>query len=562
MRLGTSALALTLSVALAVPASAQGLAGSYLAARQANINSDYAASAQYYGQAIARDPQNPGLLEAALTAFINLGEHDKAVPIARQLLNNVSESQIANLVLLVDAMAEGRYDALLADLEGGMQVMPLINGLAKAWAEVGQGQMSAALVSFDAIVAEEGLRSFGLYHKALALASVGDFEGADVIFQGEETPLRLDRRGIEARLQILSQLERNADALELMDAAFGNESDPALDELRTMFEAGAPVPFTAVTSAKEGMAEVFFMVASILSNEANPGYSLLFSRAAEHLNPNHVETILLSAEFLDELEQYELATKAYDSVPRSHPAFYSAELGRAEALRRAGRTDTAVEVLEQLSESHSNLAIVHNALGDMLRQEQDYAGAGKAYDRAIAQFEDPNQISWRLYYVRGIAREREDRWEEAEADFRRSLELRPDEPRVLNYLGYSLLEKQIKLDEALAMIEKAVEGSPDSGYIIDSLAWGLYRLERYEEAVPHIERAVELMPLDPVVNDHVGDIYWAVGRKREAEFQWSRALSFDPEEEDAERIRKKLEVGLDKVLEDEGADPLAIANDG
>ena len=116
------------------------------------------------------------------------------------------------------------------------------------------------------------------------------------------------------------------------------------------------------------------------------------------------------------------------------------------------------------------------------------------------------------------------------------------------------------------MIERAVAASPDSGYIVDSLGWVYYRLGRYDEAVVQMERAVELEAVDPVVNDHLGDVYWAVGRTREAQFQWKRALSFiefaqSDTEADPVRIRRKLEVGLDVVLEEEGAEPLTVAND-
>ena len=171
---------------------------------------------------------------------------------------------------------------------------------------------------------------------------------------------------------------------------------------------------------------------------------------------------------------------------------------------------------------------------------------------------------WFVLYARAIAHERLDNWEKAEADFRAALELNPEHPQVLNYLGYSMVEKQINLAEALDMIERAVAARPDSGFIVDSLGWILYRLGRYGEAVAHMERAVELMAVDPVVNDHLGDVYWAVGRKREAEFQWNRALSFvDLTEVDGEadpdRMRRKLEVGLDAVLLEEGAEPLKVA---
>jgi len=130
-----------------------------------------------------------------------------------------------------------------------------------------------------------------------------------------------------------------------------------------------------------------------------------------------------------------------------------------------------------------------------------------------------------------------------------------------------LVEKQVKLDEALGMIERAVAARPDSGYIVDSLGWVLFRLGRYDEAVAPMERATELMAIDPIVNDHLGDVYWSVGRFLEAEFQWKRALSFvafgdASQEADPDRIRRKLEVGLDQVLEEEGVEPLRLADDG
>ena len=205
-------------------------------------------------------------------------------------------------------------------------------------------------------------------------------------------------------------------------------------------------------------------------------------------------------------------------------------------------------------------------MGDVLRDQNNYSDAIPSYDRALELVPEDSRRRWFIHYARAIAHERLDHWELAEADFRAALELNPDQPQVLNYLGYSMVEKQINLDEALEMIERAVAARPDSGFIVDSLGWVLFRLGRYSEAVEHMETAVALMPVDPVVNDHLGDVYWSVGRTREAEFQWSRALSFvDPEDTDGEadpdRIRRKLESGLDAVLEAEGAEPLKVAND-
>ena len=280
-----------------------------------------------------------------------------------------------------------------------------------------------------------------------------------------------------------------------------------------------------------------------------------------------MDAVMMTAELLESLERYELATAVYKSVPQDHPSYAAAEMGRAESLRRAEKLDAAVEVLEQLARTHPELPLVHVSVGDMSRQLERFDDAVEAYDRAIGIYSDLGQEQWFVHYARAISLERLGEWPDAEAGFRKALELNPGHPQVMNYLGYSLVEKRIKLDEALDLIERAVAAEPNSGYIVDSLGWVLYRLGRYEEAVVHMERAAELMPIDPVVNDHLGDVLWLVGRYNEAEFQWRRALSLVDEENpspdiDPDRIRRKLDVGLYVVLEDENAESLEVVDDG
>ena len=563
------ALAVTLAAALVQPvpvAAQQGLAGPYLAARHASMESDYAAAARYYSQALASDPNNPGLLENAVLAFSGLGQVDSAVPIARRLQQSGVDSQVAHMVLLADQMQRGQFGQALDDMEAGRSIGPLVDGLTRAWAHFGAGRMSEALDAFDAAAEETGLAVFGNYHKALALAAVGDFEGADAIFtEDERGALHMTRRGVLAHVQILGQLERHEDAVALLDEAFGPEMDPGLTRLRARLAAGEALPFDIVTSAQHGAAEVFYTVAGALRGETGDGYTLLYSRMAEHLRPGHVDATLLSAALLDAMGRYDLATEAYRRVPSDDAAFYAAEMGRAETLERAGKVEAAIEVMSQLAKTHGSVPVVHVTLGDMHRRQKEYRAASLAYDAAIDLFAGESSAQWFVYYARGITHERLGEWPAAEADFRRALELEPGQPQVLNYLGYSFVEMQTNLDEALDMIERAVEARPNDGYITDSLGWVLFRLGRYEEAVPYMERAVELMPIDPVVNDHLGDVLWAVDRKLEAEFQWRRALSFiDPEDPPADiepdRVRRKLEVGLDTVLAEEGAAPLKVAN--
>ncbi|HKL56688.1 MAG TPA: tetratricopeptide repeat protein [Roseovarius sp.] len=552
----------------APPVMADEAIGAYLSARQARYENDFSAAAEYFTKALTEDPSNPFILENAVFAHMALGQFDQALPIARKMEGDDLKSQIAHITLIQNEAQNEDYDALLDRIEDNRGVGPLADGLIAAWAHLGKGDMSTALDHFDEVADQRGLRSFGLYHKALALGSVGDFESADDIFAGDEDgPLQSTRSGTMAWAEVLSQLERNDDAVALIDEVFIADLDPEVAQLRERLTAGEQVPFSRIQTARDGLAEVFFSLGRALMSDSGEEYTLLYARVAEQLNPAHVDAILMSAELLESLGRYELATDTYRRVPRDNPSFHAAELGRAESLRRAGKTDAAIEVLKQLAETHPDLPSVHVASGDLNRQLENYGAAVASYNRALEIFSANEADQWFVHYARAISYERLDQWDKAEADFRRALELNPGQPQVLNYLGYSLVEHQIKLDEALEMIEQAVAAQPESGYIVDSLGWALYRLDRYDEAIGHMERAAELMPVDPVVNDHLGDVLWAVGRKTEATFHWKRALSLiDPERPspdiDPERIRRKLEVGLDKVLEEEGAPPLKVANDG
>lgn len=555
-----------LSLAAPSPGLAEASPGDYLAARHAQYANDFEAAARYYARALARDRKNPELMENVVLAQLALGRIDKALGVAKLIESKGLRSQVAHMVVVANLIAEGDFDGLLArDLEA-KGIGPLVDGLMTAWAKLGAGDADAALAAFDDVAAQNGLRVFALYHKALALAFTGDFAAAEQVFAADDGGLsRMSRRGAIARAQILSQLGRNDDALDVLADAFGRGFDPGLTDVADRLAAGETLAFNHVTSVQDGMAEVFFSIGSALKGEASDDYALVYSRMAGFLRPDHIDAILLSAELLDRLRQYDLAVAMYRKVSAASPDHHAAELGRAEALRRAAKPDAAIEVLNQLAEEYPTLPMVHSALGDLLRQQEDYGLAVEAYDKAIEFTEDGASSQWVLLYARGISHERLKNWEKAEADFRKALELNPEQPQVLNYLGYSLVERQEKLDEALGMIQRAVSARPDSGYIVDSLGWVLYRLGRYNEAVGHMEKAVELMPVDPVVNDHLGDVFWAVGRYREAEFQWKRALSFiEPDDTDGEadpgRIRRKLEVGLDAVLAEEGAPPLKVAN--
>lgn len=539
---------------LAAPAAAQeSNSGAFLAARVAASQNDYRAAANWFARAMLSDTANPELLEGAVIAYINLGDLDKAAEVATRLLGLGGRNHTATLAVIARDGKLADYDALLADSGRSQTAGALLDGLVTAWAELGRGRMSEAQAGFDQLAKTKGLEPFGLFHKALALASVGDFEGADEIMSGRAAgSFNTTRRGIVAHVQVLSQLENNAEALAVLDRNFPPGQDPEIDDLRGRLAAGEPVPFTMARQATDGLAEVFFSMASALSGEADDGYTLMYARIAAHLRPDHIDAILLTAGLLEAQGQFDLATEAYALIPAASPASYVAEIGRADATYAAGRKEAAIEILEALARGRGDVLAVQVALGDGLRREERFEEAARAYSAAIALVPEPAGRHWLLFYSRGICHERSGDFTSAEADFRRALDLNPDQPQVLNYLGYSLVDRGEKLSEALAMIERAVAAEP-AGYILDSLAWALFRLGRYDEALDPMEQASLLEPVDPVVTDHLGDVYWMVGRTLEAQFQWRRALSFDPADKDALRIRRKLEVGLDAVVAEEEA---------
>ena len=250
----------------------------------------------------------------------------------------------------------------------------------------------------------------------------------------------------------------------------------------------------------------------------------------------------------------EAAVDAYRSIPAGSDYAWAAQLRAASGLADLDRQDEAIAALNAMADERPGRIDAASALGDAFRMDERYEEAAAAYDMAIGRLAIVEDRHWRLFYVRGIAFERLGEWPKAEADFLRALELEPDQPLVLNYLGYTWVEQGRNLDEARTMIEKAIELRPDDGYIVDSLGWVAYRLGDFEEAVYQLELAVELVPGDPIINDHLGDAYWQVGRLNEARFQWRRVLTLEPEDELADQIRRKLADGLSAGAEADEAE--------
>ena len=556
------------TLAIGAPgAQAQQASGPYIAARQAAIAHDYGFASEYFARALVQTPQDPTLIAQTMSAFLAAGDVAKAQNLARVLSTFSQSHPLAGILQLAQSFQAQDYGGALTQLDSTSISGTAIDDLLRGWALMGLGRVGESLALFDTAAEAEGMRSFALYQKALAFSLVGDFDSAEAIFSGkDQSPAAISFRGSLARAQILVQLERAEDAIAFLGDFHGEDADQEVRAMIVQLEAGAAVEFDVVRNGSEGAGEVLFFLALALRSGDGQDGLLLYARLASHLAPRNVHALLLSAQLLEVLGNHTLAIEAYDAIPRSHPAFVRAEIGRAEALSEIGKTETSIEVLAQLAEAFPDLRSVHQTLGDFLRQEGEHARAVRSYGTAISLIDQAKPRHWYIYYVRGMAHDQLGNWEMAMRDFDRALDLSPNQFQVLNYVGYSLVERGEQLQEALSMIQAAVAAQPQAGYIIDSLGWVQYRLGYYHDAVVQMERAVELMATDPIVNDHLGDVYWAVGRKTEARFQWRRALSFasqgaGAEDVDPPRIQHKLDIGLDAVLAEEGAPPLKLIHD-
>lgn len=566
------ALALTGVAAAEAHAASRSLAGSYLSARHATQRNDLAAASEYWTQALALSPSDDRLREQALNFKVMAGDLTIAATLAEALFRRDPEHRLANLTLVTDAFASASFDEALDRIETSAEgaFPPLLSSLLSGWAQTGRGDRAAAEAAFKVGTGDGNAMYdlFGGYHRGLALMTFGEFDAAATAFAQTADAIG----GGGARLArahgiALEAAGRPDEAEALWRAAMEQgRGDVLLSAELTRLEAGKP-GVLPVRSARSGAAEAMFSISGALSQERGGPAALLYGQFALSLRPELHEARLLVGELLDAQSQHAMAAQSFAAVPRKSPFHVSAEIGRAEALRQMDREAEAIVALQALSEAYPEALQAHIALGDLLRREERFAEAATAYTSALDLVTAPEKRHWALFYERGIAFERSGEWDRAEADFLKALELQPEQPLALNYLGYSWVEMDRNLTEALSMIERAVAQRPEDGYITDSLGWVLYRMGDHAEAVPLLERAVELTPVDPVINDHLGDALWMVGRKREAEFQWRRALSFKPEDDEADRIRRKIAGGLDAVLavEQDGthADQAAPApNDG
>jgi tetratricopeptide (TPR) repeat protein len=527
------------------------LSGSYLAGRHAARQRDYEHAARFFESTLAMDPANARLLHRAFVLYASTGQWAKADELARRILRVSPQQRLAHLVLGLKAVEEGDTARAREHFSKAARtpVGELTSALLTAWTYAAEKRLSQALEALKPLEKYDAFASFRDFHAALIADLLGSPTRAERLYARAWKEVSGSLRISQAYVNFLRRQGRIGEARKVCRKFLSSAPENAVmratcEDLRKN-PARRPAPL--IRSAREGMAEALFSLASALTDDRSIDIALVYARMALRMRPDFPVAWMLLGEIFETMRKYDQAVKAYGHIPATHPLRVPAEIQIALALDDLKRTDEAIKRLRRLARAHPREYKVHLTLGNILRAHERWKEAAAAYSRALALMGAPQPRHWTVYYFRGIAHERSGRWKEAEADFRLALKLNPDHPSVLNYLGYSLIDRGEKLNEALEMVRKAVDARPNDGYIVDSLGWAYYRLGRYKEAVEQLERAVELRPDDPVINDHLGDAYWKVGRKLEARFQWQHALDAKPEPKDEKRIRLKLKLGLDAV---------------
>jgi len=536
------------------PSEPQPAFGNYVAGRFAHNVGDPRA-ADFLLEAVRQDPDNRVILQRAFMALLTTGRIKEAATLARRLQTPETGSDLAGLVLTLTAFKDGRYGQARAHFEqlsgGGLQT--LIAPVLSAWIHVAQREREAALAALEPFRNLRGLRPFEASNRAFIHDYLGEVDRASAAYEQLLEDRRLSSlQPVVAYGALLQRSGRHAKALSLlrqfMDGFPGNGF---LQRAHERLVSNKPIKSFAATP-EGAVSLILFRAAGELEQDELREPALVYAQLAAYLTPRMSEARLRLASLLRETERYEAALDELAHVERTDPLYSEAKIQSAWVYEASGSLEAAVGLMREYLGFFPDDAQAWATLGDIYRTNEKFADAAQAYDAALKLQTSPESAAadtgpalWFLYFTRGIAYERLGEWEKAEADLQQSLDLNPDQAQVLNYLGYSWIDRGMNLERGTEMIKRAVELRPRDGFIIDSLGWAFYLRGDYESAVRYLERAVQLEPTDPTINDHLGDAYWKVGRRIEARFQWRHALASDPEPEDRSKIAEKLDYGLE-----------------
>jgi tetratricopeptide (TPR) repeat protein len=518
----------------------------YLSARFAAGEHDLPQAAQYYGKALANDPGNTSLLNLSFFYAITSGDIEAAGKYAQSTVAVTQDERSARLTLAVMSLKRKDYaDArkhVSLSAKGPFSVLTL--SLFDAWAAAAQRDEAGMQKDLQTLLEQAGTESMAAFHTALLREYLGQAVAAETAYKKALGTGAPSPRVLEAYGRFLERSGRIEDAVKLYrahinDGGLSSVIAPGLARI-----AAKEKPESLVRNPADGAAETLFGIAASLTDGQSADVSILYLRMALYLRPDLGLAQVLLADRFETLRKFDVAIQIYRSVEPSSPYYRMAQVQAALNLQRMGKNDDAIASLKKLTASAPGDSESLVALGDTYRASNMFAEAVDAYNRAEKAIPRAAKRDWTMFYARAMAKEKLKRLDDSEADIQTALKLSPEQPELLNYLGYSWVDRGRNIPQALTMLEKARTLRPYDGYIVDSVGWAYFQLGRYEDAATTLSAAVLLVPGDPTINDHLGDALWRAGRHIDARFQWNHALTFSDTDTDKAAIERKLKTGL------------------
>jgi tetratricopeptide (TPR) repeat protein len=518
----------------------------YLAARFAADEHDLPQAAHYYGQALAEDPGNPSLLDMSFFYSTTSGDFEAAGKYAQAVVAVSADDRAARMALAVIAFKHKDYADVRKELslsaKGPFTVLTL--SLFDAWAAAAQHDAAGVQKDMQTLGEQKGAESLAAFHGALIEDYLGNAPAAETAYKKALAASGTTPRVLEAYGRFLERQGKSDEAAKLYQAHAGEPGLVSVTVPGLARIAAKEKPDALVRTPADGAAEALFGIAASLTDAQSAEVSILYLRMALYLRPDLGLAKVLLADRFESLRKFEDAIAIYHGIEPNSPYFRMSQIQAALDEQRMDKNDDAITDLKKLVATEPADSEAWMALGDTYRTFDKFAEAVDAYNHAEKAIAHPGKRDYPLFYARAMAKEKLKQLDESEADIQEALKLSPDQPELLNYLGYSWVDRRRNIPQALAMLEKARSLRPYDGYIVDSVGWAYYQLGRYDDAAKTLEAAVLLVPGDATINDHLGDALWRAGHHIDARFQWSHALTFSDSDTDKVAIERKLKSGL------------------
>ncbi len=533
------------------------VSGSYLAARAATTNRDTPQATLFYQSVLENDPENTVILDRTFRLALASNAIPEALALARRLVRQDEHNRLARLALAIDAVKQGKFKTARFQLGRSQQTAApdVVATLIAAWTWNGSGAPSQGLAILDKLEGNDLAELFRDLHAGM-LAGIAKRNKEAT--RRLEQAYRLDQSSfvvVDAYARQMARVGRRDDALKAYRLLEANAPRNArIVQSIAALEKGVTPP-ALVTNTREGIAEALFGFGQLANRSDTAEVAQAYLNLTLYLEPNHELALLTLADLYENLNQPANAVEIYKKIPQRSIFARDVALRIAVNLALLEKPDEAIATLDRLLKVEPDNIDAIMTLGNLAHRQKDYPRAAEVFSKAIALIDTPTKTNWAVYFARAVAYDGAKNWEKAEADLLKAHSLDGEQPILLNYLGYSWVDRNMHLDKALGMIRKAVELRPNDGDIVDSLGWAFYKIGKYDEAVSALERAVELKPQSWELNDHLGDVYWRVERKLEAKFQWLHALSLEPDADKRDAIALKIKQGLPEAADKTSNNP-------